>query len=83
MPPTTAVLLNHVGRRDGIASGVFHTSRQVGGALAVAVAVFGSLVANPASFMHGVRISLTIAAAVALLAVVAALGLRPAGKAAP
>ncbi|MDQ1730000.1 MAG: transporter, family, methylenomycin resistance protein [Pseudonocardiales bacterium] len=81
MPPTTAVLLNHVGRRDGIASGVFHTSRQVGGALAVAV--FGSLVANPASFMHGVRISLTIAAAVALLAVVAALGLRPAGKAAP
>jgi predicted MFS family arabinose efflux permease len=76
MPPTTAVLLNHVhGHVTGVASGVFNTSRQLGGALAVAV--FGSLLANPASFMHGVRISLTIAAVVAVIAAVAALRLRP------
>jgi MFS transporter, DHA2 family, methylenomycin A resistance protein len=80
MPPTTAVLLNHVhGHTSGIASGVFNTSRQVGGALAVAV--FGSLLASPAGFMHGLRISLTIAAAVAVLAAVAALRLRPAAEA--
>jgi MFS transporter, DHA2 family, methylenomycin A resistance protein len=38
MQPTTTVLLESVpGNRAGIASGVFNTSRQVGGALAVAV----------------------------------------------
>ncbi len=35
MPPMTAVLLNHVPtQRTGIASGVFNTSRQIGGAMA-------------------------------------------------
>ena len=45
MPPMTAVLLNGVPpRRAGTASGVFNTSRQLGGALAVAV--FGALLAD-------------------------------------
>ena len=67
MPPLTAVLLNSVpAHRAGTASGVFNTSRQVGGALAVAV--FGALLANRASFLHGVRVSLLIAAVVALAA---------------
>ena len=67
MPPLTAVLLDHVpGHRAGTASGVFNASRQVGGALAVAV--FGALLASPAGFGAGVRTSLLIAAAVALAA---------------
>jgi MFS family permease len=67
MPPLTAVLLNSVpSGRAGVASGVFNTSRQVGGALAVAV--FGALLANRASFLPGVRASLLIAAVVALAA---------------
>ena len=65
MPPITAVLLNSVpDELAGTASGVFNTSRQLGGALAVAV--FGALVAQPAGFAHGLRLSLTIAAVVAI-----------------
>ena len=71
MPPLTGVLLNSVPPpRAGVASGVFNTSRQVGGALAVAV--FGALLAGPGGFLTGVRVSLLIAAAVALAAVAAA-----------
>jgi MFS transporter, DHA2 family, methylenomycin A resistance protein len=77
MPPVTAVLLNSVpGHRSGVASGVFNTSRQAGGALAVAV--FGALLANRAMFMHGVQVSLLLAGAVALAAVAASLLLKPA-----
>ena len=72
MPPITAVLLNSVpAHRAGTASGVFNTSRQIGGALAVAV--FGALLADRATFVHGVRISLLIAAVVALAAAAASL----------
>jgi DHA2 family methylenomycin A resistance protein-like MFS transporter len=72
MPPMTGVLLNSVpDYRHGTASGVFNTSRQVGGALAVAV--FGTLLANGATFMQGMRISLLIAAAVAIGATAASL----------
>ena len=72
MPRLTAVLLNGVPPyRAGVASGVFNTSRQVGGALAVAV--FGALLAHRASFLHGVRASLLIAAAVAVAAAAASL----------
>ena len=46
MPPITALLLNSVpDDLAGTASGVFNTSRQLGGALAVAV--FGALLAQP------------------------------------
>jgi len=71
MPPMTAVLLNSVpGERAGTASGIFNTSRQAGGALAVAV--FGALLASPAGFLTGLRASLLIAAAIALAAAAAA-----------
>ena len=67
MPPLMALLLHAVpASRAGVASGVFNTSRQVGGALAVAV--FGALLASRATFLHGLRVSLLIAAAVALAA---------------
>ena len=49
----------------GTASGVFNTSRQIGGALAIAV--FGALIAGT-DFVHGLRLSLLIAAVVALAA---------------
>ncbi|MET8360820.1 MFS transporter [Micromonospora sp. NPDC005171] len=82
MPPTTAVLLNRVqGHSAGIASGVFNTSRQVGGALAIAV--FGSLLASSSGFMHGLKVSLIIAAGVAVTAAVAALNLRPEAEGRP
>jgi len=75
MPPVTAVLLNSVpDHQAGTASGVFNTSRQFGGALAVAV--FGALLARQGSFMPGLRISLLIAAGVALAAAATSLLLR-------
>jgi EmrB/QacA subfamily drug resistance transporter len=65
--PMTGLLLNAVPQHQaGTAGGVFNTSRQVGGALAVAV--FGALLARHSSFMQGMRVSLLIAAAVALAA---------------
>jgi len=67
MPPVMALLLHAVpARQAGVASGVFNSSRQLGGALAIAV--FGALLANQATFLHGLRVSLLIAAAVALAA---------------
>ena len=76
-PPVTAVLLNSVSdQRAGTASGVYNTSRQIGGALAVAI--FGAFLASPATFMHGVRVSLLLGAAVALAAAGISLLLRPA-----
>lgn len=75
-PPATALLLDAVpGLLTGVASGVFNTSRQLGGALAVAV--FGALLANPATLTGGVHASLLLAAAVLMLTTVAALRLRP------
>jgi MFS transporter, DHA2 family, methylenomycin A resistance protein len=76
MPPVTAVLLNSVpAHRAGTASGVFNTSRQIGGALAVAV--FGALLANQATFLQGLRTSLLLAAGVALATAVASRLLTP------
>lgn len=79
MPPVTAVLLNSVpARQAGTVSGVFNTSRQLGGALAVAV--FGALLARPGSFLPSLRSSLLIAAGVALAAAAASLLLRQSGQ---
>ena len=76
MPPMTAVLLDSIpGHRAGVASGVFNTSRQVGGALAVAV--FGALLANRAMFLPGLRVSLLLAGSVTLAAAAATLLLKP------
>jgi EmrB/QacA subfamily drug resistance transporter len=70
IPVTTAVLLDNVPpHRSGIASGVFNTSRQVGAALAVAV--FGGLLASHRDLLPGLRESLAIAAGVALVATAA------------
>jgi MFS family permease len=75
MPMTTALLLEHVPpAQAGTASGVFNTSRQVGGALAVAV--FGALLADQATFIHGEQLALFIAAAVALSAAIASVSLE-------
>lgn len=57
-------------RRGGVASGVFNTSRQIGGALAVAV--FGALLTIPQGFSAGLLISLSIAGILALLTAAAA-----------
>jgi MFS transporter, DHA2 family, methylenomycin A resistance protein len=76
MQPTTVVLLESVpAHRSGVASSVFNTSRQLGGALAVAV--FGALLAARGQLLDGVRESMIIAAAVALAAAAANLLLKP------
>jgi EmrB/QacA subfamily drug resistance transporter len=76
IPPVIAVLLGAVpGHRAGTASGVLNTSRQLGGALAVAV--FGALLAAPAGIEAGMRLSLLLAATVTAMAVFAGVaGLR-------
>jgi EmrB/QacA subfamily drug resistance transporter len=76
IPPVIAVLLGAVpGHRAGTASGVLNTSRQLGGALAVAV--FGALLAAPAGIEAGMRLSLLLAATVTATAVfVGVAGLR-------
>jgi DHA2 family methylenomycin A resistance protein-like MFS transporter len=78
MPPVTGVVLDGVKQeRAGTASAVFNTFRQVGGA--VAIAVFGALIANPHTFITGMRISLAAAAALLLATALMslAIGTRP------
>jgi DHA2 family methylenomycin A resistance protein-like MFS transporter len=80
MPPVMASLLNSVpSSLAGTASGVFNTSRQLAGALAVAV--FGALLTTPAGFMHGLRTGLVTVAVTTLAAAVASLFLAPAAAA--
>ncbi|MCE3555695.1 MFS transporter [Pseudonocardia sp. RS11V-5] len=75
MPPTMAVLLDHTPpHRAGTAGGVFNTSRQLGGALAVAV--FGGLLADPDTLVAGVRTSLLITAGIAAVTAAGARLLR-------
>ncbi|MDT0549992.1 MULTISPECIES: MFS transporter [unclassified Streptomyces] len=75
-----ALLLENVpAERAGVASGVLNAARQLGGALAVAV--FGALVADRAGFVSGLHTSLLIAAAVVAVSIVATVLLRPAQKA--
>jgi DHA2 family methylenomycin A resistance protein-like MFS transporter len=66
MPPVTALVLESIpSERAGTASAVFNTFRQVGGA--VAIAVFGALIADPATFISGMQVSFTIAASLLLI----------------
>ncbi|MFH8572465.1 MFS transporter [Streptomyces sp. NPDC017993] len=72
-----ALLLESVpAERAGTAGGVLNTSRQLGGALAVAV--FGGFVATPGGFVDGLRISLVIAALTVAATGLAGLRLKPA-----
>jgi DHA2 family methylenomycin A resistance protein-like MFS transporter len=76
VPSITAAMLAGVApERAGLAGGVFNSVRQVGSALAVAV--FGALVAHHATFLTGLRISLLTCAAMLLATAAAALA-RPA-----
>jgi len=76
MPPVTGVVLDGVApERAGTASAVFNTFRQVGGA--VAIAVFGALIANPDHVVNGLRISLGIAATLLGLAALSSLRIQP------
>lgn len=77
MPSATSLLLNTVPEaRSGIASGVLNTSRQVGGALAIAA--FGALVAAH-GYDGGVQPSLAIAGTLLVATAVAGSRLRGAG----
>ncbi|GAA4628426.1 MFS transporter [Actinoallomurus vinaceus] len=77
VPAVTSLLLDRVpAARAGTASGVLNTSRQIGGALAVAV--FGALVADQAHFFTGLHTSLLTAALLVLAAAATSLLLRPA-----
>ena len=66
MPAVTGVVLDSVpADRAGTASAVFNTFRQVGGA--VGIAVFGSFLADSATFVTGMQTSFAIAAALVLV----------------
>jgi DHA2 family methylenomycin A resistance protein-like MFS transporter len=76
MPPTTGlVLASAASERAGTASAVFNTFRQVGGA--VAIAIFGALIADRTHFVHGMQASLTLAAVALLTTVLISLRIRP------
>jgi DHA2 family methylenomycin A resistance protein-like MFS transporter len=74
IPAVTALLLDSVpADRAGTAGGVLNTSRQLGGALAIAI--FGALLAHQ-QFLDGLRISLMIAGLLLLATTLASLTLR-------
>jgi len=76
MPSVTGVVLEGVpAHQAGTASAVFNTFRQVGGA--VAIAVFGALIANPDHVVDGLRISLGIAATLLGLVALSSLRIQP------
>jgi DHA2 family methylenomycin A resistance protein-like MFS transporter len=75
MPSVTSVVLEGVpAEQAGTASAVFNTFRQVGGA--VAIAVFGSLIAGSRTFLPGMRASLAIAAVLLLITTLISLRVR-------
>ncbi len=78
VPALTAMLLDAVpADRAGTAGAVLNTARQVGGA--IAVAVFGALLAGADSFLAGMRWSVLLAAAGLLATAAATLTLPSAG----
>ena len=82
MPPVTGVVLDGVSPdRAGTASAVFNTFRQVGGA--VAIAVFGALVAADGGFVAGARTSFAVAAVLLLATALLSLRIPPRAAATP
>ena len=82
VPALTALLLESVpAEQAGVAGGVLNTFRQLGGALAVAV--YGSLIAGGAGFLHGMRICLLISAIVLIATCATALARRRGHHVAP
>jgi DHA2 family methylenomycin A resistance protein-like MFS transporter len=76
MPQVTSIVLASVPAEwAGTASAVFNTFRQVGGA--VAIAVFGILIAGRGDFVAGLQISFVVAAALILAAAIAATFIHP------
>ncbi|NGN67546.1 MFS transporter [Streptomyces sp. A7024] len=79
VPALTAMLLDAVpADRAGTAAAVLNTGRQTGGAMAVAV--FGALLAGQDTFLAGMRWSMLLAAAGLVLTAGAALTLPRAGR---
>lgn len=77
VPSLTAVLLNDIAAdRAGMAAGILNSFRQTGGALAVAV--FGALVADRGEFIVGLRVALCVTAVMLVATTAAALMLRAA-----
>ncbi|MCB1054659.1 MAG: MFS transporter [Acidobacteria bacterium] len=78
MPSATSLLLNTVPEtRAGTASGVLNTSRQVGGA--TAIAAFGALIAS-LGYDSGLELSFYLAAALLVATMLASLRLRAAAR---
>jgi DHA2 family methylenomycin A resistance protein-like MFS transporter len=74
VPSLTAILLNDIAAdRAGMAAGILNSFRQTGGALAVAV--FGALVADRREFTVGLRVALCVAAVLLTATTAVALGL--------
>jgi DHA2 family methylenomycin A resistance protein-like MFS transporter len=70
VPPLTSTLLASVEKsRSGIAAGVLNATRQTGSVLGVAL--FGSLIGRPGSFMAGTNEALIISAGLLLAAAIA------------
>jgi MFS transporter, DHA2 family, methylenomycin A resistance protein len=70
VPPLTSTMLGSVPKpKSGVASGVLNAMRQTGSVLGVAL--FGSLVNGPAGFIPGMKVSLSIAAAVSVCGIFA------------
>ena len=82
MPSVTGVVLEACPpEQAGTASAVFNTFRQVGGA--VAIAVFGALIARAGPSWVGLHVSLGIAAALLLLTALRAFASGPGAKRRP
>ncbi|MFG1867289.1 MFS transporter [Micromonospora arborensis] len=78
VPSLTTILLDDIAAdRAGMAAGILNSSRQTGGALAVAV--FGALVADRGEFVVGLRVVLSVAAVMLVATTATALTL-PRGR---
>jgi len=71
LPSMTEAVLSHApGTQSGIASGMLNVSRQVGGV--IGVAILGTLVGNPQTFIPGMHLSFVVAGGILLFALVLA-----------